>query len=161
MKDSKLFLIFLVIVISGLFFGALVFSQEERRIGLTISPLNFELTANPGDKLENKVKISNPTESKMSVKMETEDFYAEGEEGHIIVEEREEATYSLKRWVKANPTEFTLKPGASKFVTFTIDVPKNAEPGGKYGSVLAVIKGAEGPKASGATIIQKVGALVL
>ena len=159
MRELKTVLV-LTLTLIGLFVGPLI-SAQEQKIGLTISPLTFELTANPGDTLENKIKVSNPTASIMSVKMEAEDFTASGELGQVIVEETENITYSLKRWVKTDPVEFTLKPDESKFVTFVINVPKNAEPGGKYGSVLASITGIEGPKVSGATIIQKVGALVL
>lgn len=150
--------IIIIGLLTGLILGTFAFAQER---GITISPLNFELTANPGDSLENKIRVSNPTKNIISVKMEVEDFTAMGELGQVSVEEQENQTYSLKRWVKTSPTVFSLKAGEQKFVTFTINVPKNAEPGGKYGSVLAVITGTTGPKATGATITTKVGALVL
>lgn len=158
MKGTKA-LIILIGVVIGLISVNGVFAQEET--GLTISPLTFEFTANPGDSLENKIKVSNPTESSISVKMEVEDFTAYGERGEVRVEEVEDQTYSLKKWVKTNPAEFTLEPDEQKFVTFAIDVPENAEPGGKYGSVLATITGVVGPEATGVGIAQKVGALVL
>jgi len=157
MRRVKIGIIF-VGLLTGLILGTFAFAQER---GVTISPLNFELTANPGDSLENKIRVSNPTTSNVSIKMEVEDFTASGEIGQVIVEKTEDTTYSLKRWVKINPAEFTLKPGEQKFVTFTINVPKNAEPGGKYGSILAVITGVAGPGTIGTGITTKVGALVL
>ena len=159
-RHNQSVLILTAIMLIGMISGFTIFAQEGER-GLTISPLTFELTANPGDVLENKIQVSNPTKSSISVKMETEDFLAYGELGEVRVQEQEDETYSLKKWVATIPSEFTLKPGGSKFVTFTIDVPKNAEPGGKYGSVLATITGVVGKEATGVAITQKIGALVL
>lgn len=160
MERTKFLITLIGIAVLGLILVFPTWAQEEK-VGLTISPLTFEFTANPGDSLANKIKVSNPTESTISVKMEVEDFTAYGELGEVRVQEQEDKTYSLKKWVKTSPTEFTLKPNEQKVVTFVINVPKNAEPGGKYGSVLATITGAVGPEATGVAIAPKVGALVL
>jgi len=134
------------------------FAQQS---GVTISPLTFELTANPGDTLTNTLKIYNPTDNIISIKMEIEDFRPIGETGQVIVEPEVEITYSLKRWVKTDPTGFTLEPKEQKFVDFEISVPENAEPGGKYGSVLASTTGVVGKGVTGTAVAQKVGVLLL
>jgi len=113
------------------------FRVDAQLTALSITPLTFELTANPGDSLSHKLKVYNPNDNNVFVKMEVEDFKTVGEEGQIIVVPDEETTYSLKKWVKTEPTEFALEPKEHRFVSFTIEVPKNAEPGGKYGSILA------------------------
>lgn len=128
---------------------------------ISISPVTFELTANSGDILVNKIRIYNPSDSTIAVRMEVEDFSPMGELGEVIVAPEEEMTYSLKRWVRTEPTEFTLKPREQRFINFTINIPDNAEPGGKYGSILASTVGVAGPDITGAAIAQKVGALVL
>ena len=156
--NNKRPLILIILVIGGLVLADLVSAQQ---IGVTVSPLTFELTANPGDTLTNTLKIYNPTDSIISIKMEVEDFKPVGETGQVVVEPEEEAIYSLKRWVKTEPIEFTLEPREQKFVDFEISVPENAEPGGKYGSVLASTTGAIGGEITGAAIAQKVGALLL
>lgn len=157
MKARKL-LIILIAIIFELVLTKGVFAQAT---GISISPLTFELTANPGDTLTNTLKVYNPTDTVISLKMEVEDFKPIGETGQVIVTPEEEIIYSLKRWVKTTPTEFTLEPKEQKFVDFTISVPENAEPGGKYGSVLASTTATIGEKVSGAAIAQKVGALLL
>jgi hypothetical protein len=152
--------IFLILVIGGIIVAGFCFAQQSA--GIAISPLTFELTANPGDTVkENNIKIYNPTNNIISIKMEVEDFRAEGETGQVVVEPEAETTYSLKRWVKINPIEFTLEPKAEKFVAFTIEVPENAEPGGKYGSILASTTGMVGQEMTGTAVAQKVGALLL
>lgn len=162
-KNTRIRILIGSLVILSFLFVSLstIFAQENQSVGLSISPLTFEFSANPGDIVENKVKISNPTTNILSVKMEVEDFTASGEEGAVAVEEQENETYSLKRWVTISPTEFTLKPGEYKVVNYTINIPQNAEPGGKYGSILAAVTGTVSPSGTGATVNPKVGALVL
>jgi len=152
-----------LILIIGIIGGLILFNRiyAQARIGIAISPLTFELTANPGDTLTNKLKVYNPTDSIISIKMETEDFRPYEELGEVKIEPAETETYSLKRWVKTEPIEFTLEPREQKFVDFEILVPENAEPGGKYGSVLASTTGVIGEMPVGLAIGQKVGALLL
>jgi len=151
-------LILIIFILGGLVLTMGAFAQQS---GVTISPLTFELTANPGDTLTNTLKIYNPTDNIISIKMEIEDFRPIGETGQVIVEPEVEITYSLKRWVKTDPTGFTLEPKEQKFVDFEISVPENAEPGGKYGSVLASTTGVVGKGVTGTAVAQKVGVLLL
>ena len=150
--------IFLIFAIIGIIVADFCFAQGT---GISVSPLTFELTANPGDILTNTIKIYNPTNNIISIKMETEDFKPVGETGQVIVEPETEITYSLKRWIKTIPIEFTLEPKEQKFVDFEISVPENAEPGGKYGSILASTTGMVGEGVTGTAVAQKVGALLL
>lgn len=130
---------------------------------LSISPLTFELTANPGDVLANKLRIYNPSDSTIAIEMEKEDFTASGETGEVRITPAEAETYSLARWISISPETFTLGPNEQKFVNFIINIPKNAEPGGKYGSVLASTAGiiSPGKEIVGMAVSQKLGALVL
>jgi len=140
-----------------------IFAQEK--VGVSISPVRFELTANPGDTLQNKIKIKNPTDNIISIKVITEDFKAVGEEGHVVIDinENEEniKVYSLKSWIRINPTEFILNSKEERIVDFIIEIPKNAEPGGKYGSVIPTISSSVGEEFTGATVSSGVAALVL
>ncbi len=159
MKGIKL-LILIVSIMGGVILINTA-SAQKGEVGINISPLTFELTANPGDVLTNRLKVYNPTESVIGIKMEVEDFAVTGEMGEVIIEPAETETYSLAGWITTEPIEFTLGPREQKFVDFTINVPENAEPGGHYGSVLASTVGAIGEEIIGTTIAQKVGALVL
>ncbi len=157
-----------LLLMFAIFFGWVacantVFAQENKGMGVTVSPVTFELTANPGDTVMNKMKVFNPTDAVISVKMEAEDFMAVGEEGRVVTttEEDEDTTYSLRKWIKITPSEFTLGPKAQQFVDFVIEVPKEAEPGGKYGSILAGISGSLGELATGAAVSTKTGSLIL
>jgi hypothetical protein len=125
--------------------------------------VTFELTANPGDTLSNKIRIYNSSDSTVAIKMEREDFTAVGETGEVRVQPAETETYSFARWISIKPETFTLAPHEQKFIDFTINVPENAEPGGKYGSILAGTTGIISPEQEiiGVAVSQKIGALVL
>ncbi len=167
-KEIKILLLGGILIISFVVFnmqGSLIFANianaQEKGTGISISPVTFELTANPGDALTSKLRIYNPSDVAIVVKMEVQDFKAVGEEGQAVVTTNEEMSYSIKYWTTIDPVEFTLEPQEYKFVDFTMDVPVNAEPGGKYGSILASIGGTAGSSPGGSAVAKKVGALVL
>lgn len=157
MKVVKLYALAILII------GGLIFFNQVQAARLSISPVTFELTGNPGDVLVNKLRIFNSSNANVAINMEIEDFAVAGEEGEVIVREAENETYSLAKWISVNPSSFTLGPNEQKFVDFIITIPLNAEPGGKYGSVLAGTRGIMSPdeEMTGAAVSAKVGALVL
>jgi len=128
---------------------------------VSISPLTFELIANPGETITNILKVTNTESSPVGIVIDIEDFRAIGEEGQVALEDpSEDQTFSLARWIIASPSVFTLEPGETRNVQFTINVPLNAEPGGHYSSVLATISGTA-PSVGGVSIAQKIGSLLL
>ena len=137
-----------------------LFSGDSAK-AVNVSPLNFELNSNPGDKIDNFIKIYNDTDSEISVKMEVEDFAASGERGEVLLKSNDSiSTYSLHNWVSMNPEVFNLSPRSTQVVQFSIVVPENAEPGGHYASILASISSA-GVESTGVGVAQKVGSLLL
>jgi hypothetical protein len=137
-------------------------SSVGEKVALSISPLNFEFTINPGETREDVVKVTNPdSEKTQTITMNVEPFRGD-ETGQVTVldEEEDDPAYSLKQWVTISPKTFTLKPRETRVVTFKTVVPKNAEPGGKYGAIVASTERGEIGQ-TGAVTVQKVGSLVL
>jgi hypothetical protein len=156
----------LVLVALGLVFlvsTSRIEAQEAgEKVALSISPLNFEFTINPGETREDVVKVTNPdSEKTQTITMAVEPFRGD-ETGQVTVldEEEDDPAYSLKQWVTISPKTFTLKPRETRVVTFKTVVPKNAEPGGKYGAIVASTERGEIGQ-TGAVTVQKVGSLVL
>ena len=131
----------------------------QPKMGLAISPPTFELSANPGDTLKNSVRVDNITDEPLEVTVLTRNFTALGEEGGIDLSE-EKGAYSLADWIKVSPDKTTIPARESKTFDYVIEVPQNAEPGGRFGSI--VFKTAAKPvsEQSGVAIAQEVGALV-
>lgn len=137
-------------------FGA----SAQQGSGLAISPLTFEISANPGDVITNSVRVYNPNPQAIAVLFHVEDFAAEGERGQAIIEQAESTPYSIAQWTSIDQTEILIEPNIATLVNFTIRVPVNAEPGGHYGAITAEASGGA-VDGSGAVIAQKVAALLL
>ncbi|MFN3301522.1 MAG: hypothetical protein ACK413_00630 [Patescibacteria group bacterium] len=132
---------------------------------ITISPLIFDLSVHPGEILKNTLRLYNPGQQTLKVVMSVEDFKAVGEEGSVEITQLEpeiEKIYSLTKWVEIKPSQFEISPREEKFVEFTINVPIEAEPGGKYGALIANVGKIDTLEAgTGAMILQKVASLLL
>lgn len=150
--------VFIVVIVNSV---AAQTPIEENARSITISPLTYELSANPGEQITNKIKVINSGTQPIFVKMEVEDFTAVGEGGGVVVQEKENKNFSLASWVILSETQFTLAPAEQKIIDFTINVPFDGEPGGHYGSILAVASPPEVLAASGSGVAQKVGSLIL
>lgn len=126
---------------------------------LAISPPIFELSANPGDTLKNSVRLDNVTDQSLEITVLKRNFTALGEEGGIDLSDQE-GSYSLANWIEVVPATTSLEPRQSKTFDYTIKIPANAEPGGRFGSI--VFKTAAKPLAgqNGVAVSQEVGALV-
>jgi hypothetical protein len=128
--------------------------------GLALSPPTFEISANPGDNLENTIRVENLTEKPVKVIVEKRNFAAQGEEGSVSLTEEENA-FSLASWIVVTPTEAEMLAKGTMTFTFRTAVPLNAEPGGHFGSIVFRIGTPANLQQTGATLSQELGALVL
>jgi len=156
---------FIILVGLFLFFLFLIFIplNQARALdyaGLALSPPTFELSANPGDNLENTIRVENLTAVPMKVSVQKRNFTAMGEEGAVNLTE-EEDTFSLASWITVLPSEAEISSKGTMTFTFQTAVPLNAEPGGHFGSIIFRIGGQSNPQQSGAVVAQELGALVL
>lgn len=134
---------------------------SQPKLGLAISPPTFELSANPGDTLKNSVRVDNITDEPLEVSVLARNFTALGEEGGIdLTESEQESTYSLASWIKATPDKTTIPGRESKVFDYTIAVPQNAQPGGRFGSIVFKTSAKPVNGQSGVAVAQEIGALV-
>jgi hypothetical protein len=134
-------------------------ASAQGSVGLAISPPTFELTANAGDIVKNTIRVTNMSDSPLSVGTDTRNFTAVGEEGAVGLTE-EDISFSLANWIAVEPQEAVIGPNEDFIFTFTTSVPPNAEPGGHFGSVVFKMGGAT-PGQTGASIRQEIASLVL
>jgi len=153
-----------LISILSFFLCFFVFVSQSKAIQIAITPLVFEFEGRPGESVEGKVKIMNAShDTEVTIKMESEDMFPEGEEGRVRLQvpPEERASFSLSRWITFEPQTFTLAPREEKEIKFIINIPEYAEPGGHYASVLARTEKVEGPAGVGVGIVQRVASLIL
>ena len=135
-----------------------VFSRAQSG-GVSVSPVKFEISANPGETQTSFFKVTNNGDSERVIRIAVEDFAPVGESGQVRLVEDAPSTYALSQWVTFDPIEFPLGAKETKQIEFRINVPFDAEPGGHYASILATVGG--GAVEGGAAIAQKVGSLLL
>lgn len=148
------------VLISNLVFPPQIKAQAPGGKGLTIIPPKFELFANPGDTVTEKIRVRNESDAPVTYAIVTEDFASSGEEGGVTLEEPgSESGYSLATWLEPDRQDLILQPLEEATLTFNINVPRDAEPGGHYASLLFSSGGTDVPGA--ANVTQRIGSLVL
>lgn len=162
---TKLSFIKIVLVVSFIFSPVLLVANNvvaaDSGRAFTITPPIFELTANPGDKLSEVVSVFNSGNDDISIASTVENLKPMGEQGQVqVIGDSGEGLPTLKDWIKIKEGSFTLAKSATKNVTFNINVPGNAEPGGHFVTILfGTTASASG--GTGSAVSQKIGTLVL
>jgi P pilus assembly chaperone PapD len=119
----------------GLFIGWVTSAALAQPITLGISPLRAELKAQPGAETSQPVRISNSGEEPVQIRATISDWTltASGETQFV---KPGATTWACAQWLKINPTEFTVEPGGSQLVRYTMKVPGAAAPGGYHCAIL-------------------------
>jgi hypothetical protein len=130
---------------------------------ISISPPEFQLFGNPGDVLNETVKVNNNSQNAVTYTTSVEDFSASGDTGGISISDDPNApttNFSLKKWIVLEPSQFSVAANAQKLVNMQIIIPKNAEPGGHYATV-RVNAGGGNVSGGGASVQSQLNSLVL
>jgi hypothetical protein len=136
----------------------LVVAQVDQ--SLTIIPPRFELFGNPGDTMSETIRIRNDSEFPATYSVLVQDFTTSGEEGRVVLEEGDSTiTYSLANWIEPETKDLILQPSEERSFNFVVNIPRDAEPGGHYASVLFQTTTTQIPGA--ASVAQRIGSLVL
>ncbi|NMC35703.1 DUF916 domain-containing protein [Candidatus Beckwithbacteria bacterium] len=155
----KIFLIAFFFVFYVIISNKFVLAQGT---SLTIIPPKFELFSNPGETISEKIRVKNNSDAPQTYTVLIEDFTTSGEEGDVVLEEEQSDTsYSLAKWIEPAFKDVILQPNEEKSLSFVVNVPRNAEPGGHYASILFQ-SNLEGVNVEGgASVAQRIGSLVL
>lgn len=132
--------IFILTILSILSLG---FFPLEKVQALTVGPPKFEFSADPGDVLTGYINMRNETDSTETWYSSFETFTVRGEYGEPVFSGKREGAAT---WIKTDPSQVTLGPGERTTIPFTINVPKDADPGGHY---VAIFLGTVPPEAGG------------
>ena len=128
---------------------------------LEIAPPLIYLNVDPGQTAKTQVLIRDVSNSPLNVTGAVNDFVASGENGtpKVLLNETAPDPYSIKGWI-APPATVQLVPKQIKTLPLTINVPKDASPGGHYG-VIRFTGSAPGVNGNGVSLSASLGALVL
>jgi len=109
--------------------------EGPETVSLGISPQILDLTANPGERLENTFRLTNASPQEIFIETTPKNFIPRGEEGAVDLTV-DDTSFSLAEWVSVSPETVTIVPGQTQDFDVIIDVPEDAEPGSHFGSVV-------------------------
>src|ERR1035437_2315946 len=134
MKHRKKLLL-LPLIFLGLFLFVSVSAHAQSptppNYDVTVSPVFFDLTANPGDSLSNKIRFRNNTTSPLPIKLVVQKMTGDTNGDLTLRDDKNDSSLS---WIKFSEQTFVAKPLEWTDVPFTIAVPKDAA----YGYYFAV-----------------------
>ncbi len=154
----KLFFTAAIVAVIVLFTPAQV-SAQQNKIGLSITPLSFDLSLKPGENKTNTVYLTNLSNEQVEIAVEPRNFFAKGENGDITLT-KDAIAYALSSWVNVSPNHVIMPPKEKVEFRFTINVPDKPEPGGHFGAIIFSTVPKKDLKKSAAYLTQEIGALI-
>ncbi len=122
----------------SLFLFDIIAHAQETQV-LSVTPPLFQLSALPGDIWQSSIKVVNGNSYPLTVYARVVNFEATGESGQgkfiPIMSEGEDKT-TLGEWMSIDSGPYVIPPEQSKEVSFIVEIPKDASPGGHYAAVL-------------------------
>jgi hypothetical protein len=141
--------------------SALVSAQEQpdsvSNAGLTVSPAIFEVVGEPGKTVRKEFYIQNISSQPMPVSATLDRLRPYEQEIDLKASE----SFNASQWIELDKPHHILDVEERRKVTATISVPKNAEPGGHYATIIwQPVVPATGLDGNSAKIAPQVGILV-
>ena len=129
-----------IFIFSLLFFVQFAFAQEK--LNLTITPPLIKVNFNPGQVWSSSIKVINNNPNDLNIFIEVMDFKSGPEGGVIFIKDKtkENKKFFLSEWIEFPKEPILIPAFQSKNIPFTIVVPQDAEPGGKYAAILVGVK---------------------
>lgn len=126
---------------------------------LKIAPALIEETVNPGDTFTSSVTVTNPDSVAKTLTLSVEDITGINDAGEPEFSSTTASAFGVSSWVTIPQSTVTIPANGSKVVSFTVNVPKDAAPGGHYGAFF-VSFGPQRPSVTGAGVGYEVGTLI-
>lgn len=129
--------------------------------GAQLIPAKIENAVNPGDVIEETLKVRNVTSGEQTFYLIKKDIVGVRDDNSpLFADENAEPTiYALSTWITISEEPITLAPGATVEVPIKIVVPDNASPGSHFGGVFVSV---EPPRLrqTGAAVGYEIGTIV-
>lgn len=135
---------FVGVAILAIFFGLKTYAYQVESLtdvpvenDFVLAGSKVEIWLNPGESYTKELMVTNRLGKKMNFKVEIEDFQGTKDfENPTKLLGDDRGPYSLKDYLVPEIKEFALEHGQRMILPVTVTIPADAEPGGRYGSVL-------------------------
>jgi len=110
--------------------------QGIDRGDFVVGPGRVELTVRPGETVVRDITLTNRISDNRRFELLVEDVAGTSDGGSVQLLGSERGPYTLKDYISFPGNEVLLDLGERARIPVTITIPADAEPGGRYGSVL-------------------------
>lgn len=125
-----------------------------------VGPGKIELELEPGQTKTVMMTVSNRMGDTKTFSLDVEDFTgSRNPQETIVLLGDERGPYSLKDYLKFEDSTFELENGQRATIPVTVSLPTDAEPGGRYGSVLVSVTSKEAGAGQSTAIVSRLGVL--
>ncbi len=125
-------------------------------LGVSVSPARYEMTADKGSTVYGEFSVTNQSDVDQVYAASIENFTAQGETGVPLFTKDSK---DIASWLSVDK-KIIVARGEKKTVTFSLNVPENAEAGGHFGAIFLYSDPGEGDGVN-VSIGTKVGILIL
>ncbi len=103
-----------------------------------VKPVRTELTIDPGSSAFATINVINNEDTPITVRPKITIYTKNDEEGFPVVTEDLPANHpmNIRDWIEFSTEDVSLEPNSEREVTFKVNVPADAQPGGRYASIL-------------------------
>jgi len=102
-----------------------------------VKPLRTELTIEPGESAIATIRVINDEDINLRAKAELEIYTKNDAEGFPVVETiSDDHPMNIRSWIGFSDPIVSLEPKSEKEVSFKVTIPEDAEPGGRYASIV-------------------------
>lgn len=108
------------------------FGVPSQAYALTITPIRYEVSGDPGQVITEKMKLVNETNKSQVYYASFANFEAQGDTGSPSFIDPVDG---LGTWMTTEQASINLPAGAQKEIEFKINIPKDAEPGGHFAAI--------------------------
>ena len=148
------------LLVTALMLGLSGIAHAQSPEGVEMKPAIIEDRVDPGSSRSFSVSVTNLGSEERTFYFSSQDIKGVDERGvPIFAESGEPTPYELSTWISVQQDSYTIAPGASQDVSFTVNVPKDASPGAHFGGVFLDVRPPR-LRTSGAAIGYRVGTIV-
>ena len=125
--------------------------------GLEISPASNRIELGNGEVYTGEMNVKNSTDADMDVEMSVGSYSIENSNYGSPNYDNESKYSVMKDWIRLDKETFTLAPGESQIVTYTINTPADPPSGMQYATIFASTTPDSQVEGTGITATSRIG----
>ena len=125
--------------------------------GLEISPASNSIELGNGEVYTGEMTVTNSSSSAITVEMSVGSYSIENSNYGSPNYDKESKYSVMKGWIRLDKEEFTLAPGESQIVTYTINTPAEPPSGMQYATIFASTTPDSEIEGAGITATSRIG----